>query len=134
MRFRLLTLLPNLFRHSRRPAAPTRPILEQLEDRCMPSANMMQPMGMNVMNMPPANMGMMNTPPASTSTMNMPPTSMNMITFQQEMNAVAALDKVFMNFEHAVQQFIAQEVSLIQTFIADFSHMTIPGSPMGGMK
>ncbi len=121
MRPRLLTLASRLFRRCPRPAPSTRLVLEQLEDRCVPSANMMQPMGMPMTNTPPTNMGMMNMQPMS---MSMQPMSMNMMTFQQEASAFAALDKMFMNF-------IAQEVAMIQTIVTDLAQM--PNSPMGGM-
>jgi hypothetical protein len=106
--------------------------LEQLEDRCVPSANMMPSMGMSMMNMQPINMGMMSTQSMST---NMQSMGTNMMTFQQEASAFAALDRMFMNFEHVVQQLITQEVAMLQTFFTDLSHLTMmPGSPAGGMK
>jgi hypothetical protein len=134
MRNWLHTVLTNIFPQPARSPVPVRPALEQLEDRCVPSANLMQPMGMNMMGTPPVGMNMM-----SMQSMAMPMAGTN-VTVNGA--TIAAFNQLFTDFEHTlqqvlasktVQQFFTNEAAMIQTIAADLAHLSMAASPMGHM-
>ena len=97
---------------------PICPTLEQLEDRCVPSANMMMSMGMN---MPPMTMPSMNM-----QTMNMPSSNMqsmgtNTMSGMLNPNTLAAIDQLFMDFNQTLQQVLSSTTT--QQFITNELHM-----------
>jgi hypothetical protein len=131
MRTWIFRVLPKLVRRTSRSASVCRPTLEQLEDRCVPSASMMQPMGMG-MGMPPMNMPSMGMP-----TMNMPSMGANMMgtnTMNHGLspNTMAALNQLFMDFNQTLRQvlssqtlpqFFANEMQMRQIIAADLTHL-----------
>ncbi|HEY7426612.1 MAG TPA: hypothetical protein VH682_20420 [Gemmataceae bacterium] len=128
MRHWILRVLPKLIRRTRRSAPPCRPILEQLEDRCVPSANPMQPMGMDMppMGMQTMNMQTMSMPSMGMQTMSMPTmstsmTSMNMMNNGLNPNTLAAINQLFMDFNQTLRQVLSSQ-SLPQ-FFANEMHM-----------
>jgi hypothetical protein len=108
-----------IFRHtpgpsgtSRRPAPPTQPTLEQLEDRYVPSAPM-QSMGMM--------MGMSMTSMPSPA-------------------AMAAFGQLVTDFQHSLQQvlssqtpqqFVVNETAMIELVFMDMARLNMALSPMG---
>jgi len=127
MRHWILRVLPKFTRRTTRSTSTCRPMLEQLEDRCVPSANPMSSMGMG---MPTMGMGMpkmgMNMPTMNTPTMNMPTTSMsmtstNMMNNGSNSSTMAALNQLFMDFDQTLRQVLSSQ-SLPQ-FFANEMHM-----------
>ena len=112
-------LASNFLRRTPASSPRCRPTLEQLEDRCVPSANIMMSMGMN---MPSMNMPSSNMPSMSTNTMSsmMNPTLM------------AAVDHLFVDFNQTLQQvmssttpqqFITNEVHMIDVLATDIAQI-----------
>ncbi len=100
------------------------PNLEQLEDRCMPSANMMMPM--------PMTMPMMAAQPMSTGT----------VSNQVSPSTLAAITKLFEDFDQTLrqvessttmQQFITNEIHMIQVLAADLAQINMVGPMRGPM-
>jgi len=127
MRHWILRVLPKLNRRTPRAAQACRPTLEQLEDRCVPSASPMQPMGMGMgmppMGMPPMGMQTMSAPP-----MNMGMSSSNMMNMSLNANTMAALHQLFTDFDQTLRvvmlsktlpQFFANEMHMRQVVVAD---------------
>ncbi|HEY7329546.1 MAG TPA: hypothetical protein VH592_18045 [Gemmataceae bacterium] len=84
------------------------PTLEQLEDRCVPSANMMMPMNMPM-------------PPMTTQTA----IAQLVLDFNQTSQQVQS--------STTVQQFIANEVNMIQVLAADLAQIQMLSTMMGPM-
>lgn len=117
-------------------SASCRPTLEYLEDRCMPSANTMMSMGMP---MPSTNMQ-----PAMQAT-TMPPTNMQSMGMNATGNVVnpttlAAIDHLFVDFNQTLQQvlsskttqqFITNEIHMIDVLAADIAQIRMLVAPMG---
>ena len=113
MRHWILALVSKRTRPSPVSAPTYRPTLEELEDRCVPSANMMMSMGMNMpsMNMQPMVMHTTTTPSMGTNmTSNMP-----------NQTTMAAIDHLFMDFNQTLQQVLSS--TTMQQFITNESHM-----------
>ena len=126
MRHWLRNILSNFTRPPSRSLPSTRPALEQLEDRCMPSANMMMSMGMS---MPPMGMNMTS----------MPAMGMN-VTSSVRASEMAALNQLFMDFDRTLQQvlasrtmqqFVVNETAMIQTVLTDLAHFNAVASSVG---
>jgi hypothetical protein len=122
---RIRTLVSNLVSRPSRSAPPRRPCLEQLEDRCVPSANLVQPMNMMMMGTPMMGMSM-----TSTATMNNTPSPA----------AMAAFTKFVTDFEKSLQQvlssqtrqqFVTNEIAMIQLVSMDLARFEMLISPMG---
>jgi hypothetical protein len=150
MRHWILRVLPNFLpkriRRTTRSAPTCRPMLEQLEDRCVPSANPMSSMGMG---MPSMGMGMptmgMNMPTMSTHTMSMPTSSMsmtstNMMNNGSNSSTMAALNQLFMDFNQTLRQVLssqtlpqlfANEMHMQQVLAADLMRLE---SSLSGMR
>ncbi|HEY7152479.1 MAG TPA: hypothetical protein VH575_00835 [Gemmataceae bacterium] len=134
MRTWIFRVLPKLGRRTSRSASVCRPTLEQLEDRCVPSASMMQPMGMG---MPPMNMPSMGMPSMNMSSMGMPSMNMssmgaNTMNHGLSPNTVAALNQLFMDFNQTLRQvlssqslpqFFANEMHMRQVLAADLTNL-----------
>lgn len=125
-------LASNFLRRTPASSPRCRPILEQLEDRCVPSANMMMSMDMNMpsmdMNMPSMNM---NTPTMNMPSMNMQTTNMQSSNVQSMSTnttnivlnpaTLAAIDKLFVDFSQTLQQVMSSNSA--QQFVANELHM-----------
>jgi hypothetical protein len=128
MRHWITAVLSKLVRRTAGFTPSYRPILEQLEDRCLASTGMM------MMGMP---MSPMNKPPMGIPAMTMPSTnmqSMGMNTMSNGMNpnSLAAIDQLFTDFDQTlqqvlasktVQQFSTNEVHMIQVLATDLAHI-----------
>lgn len=114
--------MSNLDREPRRSAPPTRPTLEQLEDRRVPSSGLMQPMGMPMMGMSMA----------STSTMSQTPSPAVMAAFRQ---LVTDFDRSLLQVlsSQTRQQFVANETAMIQLVFMDLTRLDMLLTPMGRM-
>ena len=138
MRHQFLTVLSNLVRRSPRSDLPTRPSLERLEDRCVPSANSMPMMGMPMMgmgSMPIQQMGM-NTTVTSTTVTNT--AAMNTMNNPPSPATLAALNQLFTDFNRTMlqvmssrnlQQFVANETAMLRIITADLLHLMATESP-----
>jgi len=145
MRHQFLTVPSSLVRRSRREAVSSRPALERLEDRCLPSANFMPMMGTPMMMgtpfmgrpfMPMQHTGM------GTAITNTPVTgSLSMNTTNNGLNGgiPAALDQLFTDFNRTMQQvlssqnlqqFVVNEAALLRIIAADLMHLRAVESPM----
>jgi hypothetical protein len=148
-----LSTLSNLVRRSARSALPTRPTLERLEDRCVPSANIMPMMGMPMMgmgSMPMQQTGMqqmgmqsmpmqqigMNTTVTSTTVTNT--AAMNTVNNTPSPATLAALNQLFTDFNRTMQQvmssrtmpqFVANETNMLRIIAADLIHLMATESP-----
>jgi hypothetical protein len=153
-----LSTLSNLVCRSARSALPTRPTLERLEDRCVPSANIMPMMGMPMMGMPMMGMGSMpmqqmgmqqmgmqsmpmqqmgmNTTVTSTTVTNT--ATMNTVNNTPSPATLAALDQLFTDFNRTMQQvmssrnlpqFVANETNMLRIIAADLIHLMATESP-----
>ena len=118
---RILSTMSNLVREPRRSVPPTRPTLEQLEDRCAPSG-MMPPMGMPMMGMSMTSMSMMSQMPSPA--------------------AMAAFRQLVTDFDRSLQQvlssqtrqqFVANETAMIQLVFMDIARLEMLLSPAGRM-
>jgi hypothetical protein len=118
MRHWILTLLAKLTRLSTDSAPTCRPTLEQLEDRCVPSANMMMSMGMT---MPSMTMPSMTMQPTTMPSMNMPSMGTNMTSNMLNPATMAAIDHLFMDFNQTLQQVLSS--TTMQQFITNEVHM-----------
>ena len=134
MRHWILTLVAKLTRLSPDSAPTCRPTLEQLEDRCVPSASMMMPMGMN---RPP-----MNMPSMTMQTTTMPSMGTNMTSNMPNQTTMAAIDHLYMDFNQTLQQvlssttmqqFITNESHMIDVLATDIAQIRMLVSPMGRM-
>ena len=134
MRTWIFRVLPKLGRQTSRSASVCRPTLEQLEDRCVPSASMMQPMGMGMppMNMPSMGMPSMNMPSMGMPSMNMSSMGANTMNHGLSPNTVAALNQLFMDFNQTLRQvlssqslpqFFANEMHMRQVLAADLTNL-----------
>jgi hypothetical protein len=126
---RIRTLVSSFLSRPRRAALPTRPTLEQLEDRSLPSANLMQPMGM-----------MMGTPMMGTPMMSMSMTATSSMNNGPSAAARAAFTQLVTDFQKSLQQvlssqtrqqFMANEAAMIQLVFMDFERLEMLLSPMG---
>src|SRR5262249_50288052 len=81
-----------------------RPILERLEDRCLPSTSMMMSMPMPPMNNPPMGMPAMTMPSPI-----MPSMGMNMMSNGMNSNLFADVNHLFMDFDQTLQQVLASQ-------------------------
>jgi hypothetical protein len=143
-------LASKLLRRTAASSPRCRPTLEQLEDRCVPSANMMMSMGMTTpsmnmnmpsmdTNMPSMNMNMptMNMPSMNVQTTNMQSSnaqSMGTNTPNIELNpaTLAAINQFFVDFSqtlqqvmssNSAQQFVANEVHMIEVITLDIAQI-----------
>ncbi len=101
---RIVSTMSNLVREPRRSAPSTRPTLEQLEDRCMPSAGFMHPMGM--------------------------PSPAVIAAFRQ---LVTDFDRSLQQVlsSQTRQQFVANETAMIQLVSMDLARLNMLLSPTG---
>jgi hypothetical protein len=138
MRHQFLTSRSNLVRRSPRSTLPTRPTLEALEDRCVPSANFMPMMGMPMMGMGsmPMQQTGMNTTVTSTTVTNT--TAMNTMNNTPSSATVAALNQLFTDFNRTMQQvlssqnlqqFVANETNMLRIVAADLIHLMATETP-----
>lgn len=152
------TIRSNLVRRSPRSALPTRPTLERLEDRCVPSANFMPMMGtpmMGIGSMPMQQMGMDPMPVQQMGMQSMPMQQMGMntavtsttVTSTAAMNTtnnppspatLAALNQLFTDFNRTMQQvlssqnlqqFVVNETAMLRIVAADLIHLMATESP-----
>jgi hypothetical protein len=102
-----------------------RPVLEQLEDRCLPSSGMMMPMSMP---MPP--MGMQ---PMSMTTMSSP--AMNPTLFSAVRQLVTDFGQTLHQVQTSttVQQFVTNEIHMIQVLLMDLAQIRMLETPPGRM-
>jgi hypothetical protein len=139
MRHYIRAFVSKLVRRPPAPAPSRRPTLEQLEDRCLPSANMMMSMGMPTMpmNMQPMGMQAMTMPSANMSSTGMMSTTSNMM----NPSTMAAINQLFTDFDKTLQQvlssttlqqFITNEAHMIGVLSADLSQIHMLTSPRGG--
>jgi len=114
-----------------------RPILEQLEDRCLPSASMMMGMPMAPMNNPPMGMPAMTMPST-----NIPSMGMNLMSNAMTMNLFVDINHLFMDFDQTlmqvltsktVQQFVMNEAHMIQVLATDLAQIRVLVGQMDGM-
>jgi hypothetical protein len=136
----IFRILPKLGRRTSRSVSVCRPTLEQLEDRCVPSASMMQPMGMGMppMNMPSMGMPTMNMPSMGMPTMNMSSMGANMMgtnTMNHGLspNTVAALNQLFMDFNQTLRQVLSSQ-SLPQFFANEMSMRDVLARDIANLK
>jgi hypothetical protein len=138
MRRWLLTTLSNRARRSSRWSLPTRPTLEPLEDRCVPTANLMPFMGMHNLFARPVgtfapivHTGASNL--AALSTMNNAPGQ----------SALAALNHLFADFNSTMrqvmssqnlQQFLVNESAMLRIIAADLAQFRAAESPTIPMR
>jgi hypothetical protein len=114
---RILSMMSNFVREPRRSALPTRPTLEQLEGRCLPSASAMSMMGMSMMGMPMMGMSM-----TGTSMMSQTPSPAAMAAFRQ---LVTDFDRSLLQVlsSQTRQQFVANETAMIQLVFMDLTRL-----------
>ena len=117
MRHWIATVLSKLARRTPGFTSSYRPILEQLEDRCLPSTSMM--MGMP---MPPMNNSPMGMPAMTMPSPNMPSMGMNMMSTGMNPNLVTAIDHLFTDFDQTMQQVLASKSP--QQFLMNEAHMS----------
>jgi hypothetical protein len=143
MRHQLLTTRSNLARRCPRSTLPTRPTLERLEDRCVPSADFMPSMGMPMMGMPMMGMGSMPMQQMGMNTAVTSPTVTNTATMNTVNNTpspatLAALNQLFTDFNRTMQQvlssqtlqqFVANETAMLRIVDADLLHLMATESP-----
>ena len=127
-------LASNFLRRTPASSPRCRPTLEQLEDRCVPSANIMMSMGMN--------MPSMNMQPMVMHTTTMPSMGTNMTSNMPNQTTMAAIDHLFMDFNQTLQQvlssttmqqFITNESHMIDVLATDIAQIRMLVSPMGRM-
>lgn len=129
---RILKAMSHLVREPRRSAPPTRPTLEQLEDRRVPSSRLMQPMGMPMMGMSMMGIPMMGMSMAGTSMMSQTPSPAVMAAFRQ---LVTDFDRSLLQVlsSQTRQQFVTNETAMIQLVFMDLTRLDMLLSPMGRM-
>jgi hypothetical protein len=137
MRHWIATVLSKLARRTPDFTPSFRPILEQLEDRCLPSTSMMMGMPMPPMNNPPMGMPAMTMPSP-----NMPSMGMNMMSNGMAMNLFADVNHLFMDFDQTlmqvlasktVQQLVMNEAHMIQVLATDLAQIRMLVGQMDGM-
>jgi hypothetical protein len=117
MRQRIAAVLSKFARRTPGCCSSSRPSLEQLEDRCLPSTGMM--MGMP---MPPMNSPVMGMPGMTMPLTNMPSMGMNMMSTGMNPNLVTAIDHLFTDFDQTMQQVLASKSP--QQFLMNEAHMS----------
>jgi hypothetical protein len=138
MRHHFLSIRSNLARRSPQSALPTRPALERLEDRCVPSANSMAMMGMPMMGMGSMPMQQVGTNTTVTSTTVTNTAAMNTMNNPPSPATLAALNQLFTDFNRTMlqvmssrnlQQFVANETAMLRIVAADLIHLMATESP-----
>jgi hypothetical protein len=133
MRHWLFSTLSNRLRRSPRSPLPTRPTLESLEDRCVPTANFLPFLGMHGTFMHPVNVNtaVVNTPATNTTVLNTLHNTPNPST-------LAALNQLFTDFNRTMQQvmssqtlqqFVANETNMLRIIGVDLTHLRTVESP-----
>jgi hypothetical protein len=137
MRHWIATVLSRFARQTPGFTPSCRPILEHLEDRCLPSTGMMMGMPMPPMNNPPMAMPIITMPSSD-----MPSMGMNMMSNGMISNLSADINHLFMDFDQTlmqvlnsktVQQFVMNEARMIQVLATDLDQIRMLVGQMDGM-